>query len=282
MRTKGDGPRLWVWIAGPALAVILLAVLVGVLRDEESAGPNVGVTLYDITNDPDDFYGSTVTISSEINDILGQRSFTIGGDELLADELLVVSSAPLAEVADAPGGDPPEEGDVVQVTGEVREFKLSGAEDEIGADLNDELLADWVDTPSIVATSISVTPDVQAADENVPVTLSDLTSDPGEFYGRAVTIDGVVAETVEPSAFALADEPAREGELDPAEEGVLVVSADPALNLIEDRPVQVIGVFQEFDLEIFEEELGVELDDEAFADWDGRPAILAAEVVPAE
>ena len=235
-----------------------------------SAGPKVGVTLYDITDNTEEFYGSTVTVSGEVNEVLGPRSFTIGGEEFGGEELLVVSSVPRPD---------PEEGDVVQVTGEVQRFDVSSVERNIGFDLDGELLAPWESTPSIVADSASLTPRTRAAGENVPVTLSDLADDSSEFYGRTVTVDGFVAETVEPSVFFLGDKLAREDEEEPADEGgVLVVGGDPDLNLVEAMPVQVVGVFQEFDLATFEEELGTDLEDGLYDDWDGRPAILAAEV----
>ncbi len=116
----------------------------------------------------------------------------------------------------------------------------------------------------------------QSAGPEAGVTISDITDNPEEYYDSTVTVSGEVGELIGPRAFTIGTEDDLGGG-----EGVLVVSGDPALNLVEGMPVQVIGVFWEFDLEIFEEELGVELD-EAFADWDGRPAILAAEVVPAE
>ena len=109
--------------------------------------------------------------------------------------------------------------------------------------------------------------------------LADLTNDPEEYYGRSVTVDGVVGETVEPNAFVLADEAVLEDDVLEDAEGVLVVSGpDAAPNLAEGEAVQVVGTLREFDLAAFEEDLGVDLDDALYKEG-GRPAIAAREIL---
>ncbi len=57
---------------------------------------------------------------------------------------------------------------------------------------------------------------------------------------------------------------------------VLVIGAPAAVGaLAEDDRVMVAGPVRRFVLVDVERELGVDLDDEAFDDWEGRPAILA-------
>lgn len=275
MKTKSEGMRLWAWILGPMLAVVSLVVLIALFRDAESAGPEAGVALYDIADDPTEFYGTTVTVSGEVNEVLGPRSFTIGDEELL-----VVSSAPLPEVVDRPGELPLSGGDVVKVTGRVRNFDVFEVEREIGADLDDELLDAWAATPSIVADSVSLEPAARVAGKSVPVALSGIADAPEEFLGQIIMVDGAAAEAVGPNAFVIVDDGAYEKvDRDPLGSGVLVVTGgDPIPDPTEERPVEVTGILREFGPAAFEEELGIELDDGLYAGWDGRPAIAARSV----
>ena len=303
MKTKGSelqgsGFPLWVWVVGPALALIAVVVLVALLREgeepadpgefDESGPPAVypdeiedlgpGVTLYELNDNPEEYYGSTVTVGGEVSYVLGPHAFLmVTRFGVSADDMLVISPVPLSEIADRSGDAPLSQGDAVQVTGEVREFELPGVEREIGVDLDDELLDYREGTSSIVASSVSAEPLIPEAVE--PVVLADLTNDPEEYYGRSVTVDGVVGETVEPNAFVLADEAVLEDDVLEDAEGVLVVSGpDAAPNLAEGEAVQVVGTLREFDLAAFEEDLGVDLDDALYKEG-GRPAIAAREIL---
>lgn len=189
MKTKGSDPQgsgfpLWVWIVGPALALIAVVVLVALLREgeepaapgefDESGPPAVypgeiddlgpGVTLYELTDNPEEYYGSTVTVSGQVSYILGPHALLmVTSFGVSADDMLVISPIPLSEITDQSGDAPLSQGDAVQVTGEAREFELPSVEQEIGVDLDDELLDYREGTPSIVASSISLEPPVPEA-----------------------------------------------------------------------------------------------------------------------
>ena len=183
MSTKGGrkGGRLpwWAWIIIPALAIIALVVLLAVLRPGEDTvgevdepGPPAvrpeevgdvapGVSMYQISENPQEYYGSTVTVTGEVSEILGSNSFLmVERFGVSGDDLLVVSSVPLSEVGGQSGDAPLAVGHAVEVTGEVREFELVSVEQEIGADLNDEVLDAWDGVTSIIASSISLDPPV--------------------------------------------------------------------------------------------------------------------------
>ena len=59
-------------------------------EDGESAGPNVAVSISDITADPSEYYGERVTVSGLVTDELDSNSFAIGGDDLFGDQALPV------------------------------------------------------------------------------------------------------------------------------------------------------------------------------------------------
>ena len=67
----------------PVLLAVLAMLLFAACDEEESKAPDTGVTAEDVTDQPGDFLGEAVTVSGAIEEVVGQRAFTIGDDELL-------------------------------------------------------------------------------------------------------------------------------------------------------------------------------------------------------
>jgi hypothetical protein len=118
------------------LATIVAAIIVGIIvwvvwtsLDEDSAGPEAGVTLNAITEEPERFFGQTVTISGVAEEDFA-RAFVIGGGAA-GEELLVLP----ADGVQAPNVS---EDDVLQVTGTVERY----TPEDVPA-LNDEELTGW-------------------------------------------------------------------------------------------------------------------------------------------
>lgn len=99
--------------------------------------------------------------------------------------------------------------------------------------------------------------------------LADITTNPEEFFGQTVTVDGAVARIIDPNTFVIVpqgeiDEETAEGDgeffEDPevlSEIGVLVAAQGGGTpNLTERQAVQVTGTVQEFD-SAFQEEFGL-------------------------
>lgn len=63
--------------------------------------------------DGDEFVGKTVTVSAEVSEVLGPKSFVINGDDWGDDSLLVLSAEEASSL---------QEDELVRVTGTVQEF----------------------------------------------------------------------------------------------------------------------------------------------------------------
>ncbi|PXY22661.1 hypothetical protein [Prauserella muralis] len=99
-----------------ALAVAPLgAVACG---NDDSAGGEQGADVEDIAENDyfgdEQYVGQTVTVSANVTNVLNQRSFVLSGEDYGDDSLLVVARKARKNV---------QEGDVVQVTGKVRQFR---------------------------------------------------------------------------------------------------------------------------------------------------------------
>ncbi len=155
METKpqGGGGRGWLWTVLGIVALVILAIILWVvLTGEESAGPEAGVTVSDLTQAPDQFVGQDVIVSGSIGEVLSPQAFAIGmqggeGAEGVDEgaqgessgEVLVVASnefpAILPQGSDEIFEEDVASGDFVQVAGFVVEFDVTAIEQEIGTDL---------------------------------------------------------------------------------------------------------------------------------------------------
>lgn len=92
------------------------------------------------------YAGQEVTVSAEVTETLSTDTFVIAGAEGTAVEPLLIVEEQEIQAFDT--------GEVVQVTGTVQQdFDVAGAEEELGIDLEDELYADYVGEPYLMATS---------------------------------------------------------------------------------------------------------------------------------
>lgn len=100
--------------------------------------------------------------------------------------------------------------------------------------------------------------------------VEDIHDDVGSYVGQEVTVLAEVETILSPFAFTIT------GTEDPASEPVLVVEADEWSDLEPSVPVEVFGEVQAaFVLVAFEEEIGQDLDDDFYADWEGLPYIIS-------
>ncbi len=96
----------------------------------------------------DVFVGETVTVSAEVAKVLTPSAFAIAGEGGPAPILVIASPTEAAKVTlDS----------VVKVTGRVREFAIHETERDLGVDLDDAALSDYVDEHVIVADAVEVT-----------------------------------------------------------------------------------------------------------------------------
>ena len=265
-------------IVGIIVVGLLVLFLIPVFADDGDDLGVAGATIDEITDSPGPFLGQTVTVSGEVDQVLGPRAFTIGGDDFIGeDELLVVGANDLpqligrSELPGRPAGELLAADDVVQVTGPVRRFDLAAVEREIGFDLDDGLFAEWAGRPAVVARTVRLSPRLDVEPAGVPVALPDLADDPDRYFGGRVTTAGRVTRVLGPSAVVLNDR-------------LLVAGSGDDLpgDLQEGDVIQVTGPFRRFDLGAFERELGTDLQDNLFAEFRDRPALIArsAQLVP--
>lgn len=127
-------------------------------REQVSTGPRDSVTLEELTRRPERFYNERVTVNGWVGRTISPDTFSLTSDEAAeSDETFEVEAA---LVAGGEGAVPElTEGQRVRVTGEVREFNLEKIEQEINANLDDNLYADFEEKPAILPGTVEILAD---------------------------------------------------------------------------------------------------------------------------
>ena len=108
----------------------------------EEAGqtrPAERVTIEELTDNPSEFYGESVTVNGEVIEEVEPGAFRIEGDD---GELLVVGVQQLQKIAKG-GVKEVDEGDHVRATGEVRRFKIEEVQKEVDYGIDNEYFGDF-------------------------------------------------------------------------------------------------------------------------------------------
>ena len=142
-----------------AVFAVVTAAALGGCGDEESAGPERGVTLEDVRDDnavvdddegfedPGRYEGDTVTVSGEVAVVVSDQLFRLGDEQL---------GQPQSVLVFAPGStDELDDDDLVRVTGVVRSITVDTFEDSFGISW-DPAYETWVGGHAIDASKVSV------------------------------------------------------------------------------------------------------------------------------
>ena len=129
----------------------------------------------------------------------------------------------------------------------------------------------------------STTTGEQGADVGLPAVLEN----PQRYYGQKMTLSGAVGQVIEPRAFVMVDRQTLQGgplsEVEFADSGALVVhTGGSAPDVAEPQNVRTTGTLQQFDIAAFEQQEGVNLDDELYTQYEDRPVLLITQVLPAQ
>lgn len=164
------------WIIAIIAVVIIVALLIPYLNRDD-VQPGTEVTVSDIILNSEEYINEEVAVRGEIERYIGERAFVLDTIGAVNDQILVVSASAIGTLAEtgvttatstatttATTTDeitPSEfiftyqEGTQVTVTGTVRMFNLASLEQEINADLDDDLFDEFENTPVIVANNVT-------------------------------------------------------------------------------------------------------------------------------
>ena len=188
--------------------------------------------------------GQEVTVSATVTEVVSEYAIRIGAGT--SETLLVLSAGgPLSEMGLEDAEAAAENEAVVQVTGTVRQFDPVSFEEEYGIGYTDGLYEAYEGENVIVADSITT------------------------LAGESVTVAGEVTELISTVAFRLGG----------VGWDVLVLDAAQAA-VDSGEAVQVEGTVRRFEIATIEEELGTDLDDALYEEFEGQLVLVADTVSP--
>ena len=104
----------------------------------------------EIAEDPTQYYGETLAVTGEVEEMYGVNTFTLDDDELFGGEELLVVVPNIAEVIS--------DGETVAVTGELRSFVIADLETDYDLtwdlDVQEQLEVEYADRPVLVADQV--------------------------------------------------------------------------------------------------------------------------------
>lgn len=264
------------WLAF-ALFPSLWAVQGAVFDWDQSAGPDRGVNLAEVANHPEAMWEREVTISATVERVFGLQAMLIGHNSVFIDEdMLILAPVDLNSLLDGTEREAIQAGDIARVSGVVQRFEPEKLAMELSVDSGDPAFSEYNGTSVLVAGSVQLDPPaaVGPGDKEFPnstdgydigITAFDLTDDPDGFLGEPVTVTGEIERVFSsPHAFFLSDHK------------LLVISAEPRSDLFVEATAYVTGAVRLFDLTEIEEELGINLDNDMLAGYQGELVVVAS------
>lgn len=236
---SGPAAAVPIALAGLAIIAVVAAVLLFLLwRDDDDTLTTTrqDTTVSAIAEDPQFFVGERVTVSGEVSEILTPFSYVIGGEQFVGgDELLVVGPPPAATTDEAQDRQVYPR-DIVQITGEVREFDRAELEEEWQTEFPEDVFQDYEGDVVLVGESIGLTQRVQEAGADI-VDTDEILEDPEGYYGERVSVTDEVTTVYSERVFVVGD-----GLIVIDETGVLAETA-----LEEGLSVEAAGEVVQFD-----------------------------------
>jgi hypothetical protein len=156
----GDGDYgFWgTWTGWLVLVVVALGIGLFYVQPRFYNRPEPSVLGTNVTEkiikDPQDYYGSEVTVSGEIGTRYDSYSFLLDEYEDVGHYLLVITKSPAPQASDIIDFKVADK-ETYEVTGVVRQFNILEAENEFGLNLRDEDLREWEGRPAIMASRIT-------------------------------------------------------------------------------------------------------------------------------
>jgi len=149
LKRTGYGGFMPGWLlGGVALVIVLVLIAFFASCSNPEPAPGADVTAGKIIENPNSYVGKTVTVSGEVERVLGPKAFVMDSGVNIG-ELLVVGADPFPQVPDG-GNRGYVINDTATVTGTVRMLVTADVEREIGWDLTPELKVEFNAKPVLI------------------------------------------------------------------------------------------------------------------------------------
>ncbi len=290
-----------------AVAAPILALMIGGLAGSLSAGTDMTISAGKLANNAKDYYGKTVTVKAEVEDVIDNRTFSLDEDAILtgADVLVLVPAGYTGTLA---------HDQVVTVTGKVRPFVTAELERDYhwfkdGAIVSRDSKYDFKTRPVLVATSVRtadgrdllsgaampMTSDQHVShakmsgdkhatmDHGMIISSGKLAKDGKKYYGQNVTVRAEVEDVLDSHSFTLDEDSVLAG----PDVVVIVPAGFDVSRLAHDQVVTVTGKVRPYVMAELEKDYDWFKDGKIFTtsnkvDYKTRPVLIAETITTAD
>jgi len=220
----------------------------------------------DLVETPTLYLDQTVTVEGKVGSLVESNAFYFWDEDLIdlnQERVLVVSPT-----ADGFDNFYPVEDSTARVTGTVTDFTIADVSGELDYDLNDELYEEYETVVVLIADTVTNREPVQ--------TIPQVEDYPMAFYGKTVTLEGTIGSQIDDHSFVFFDD-----QLVGIAGSIIGVDTDPVpieSDTYDDQRIRVTGVIHANNVDIVSSEYGVELDEQAWADYTERPVIAITDI----
>jgi len=278
----------------------ILALLIGGLAGSLSAGTDMTISAGKLAKNATDYYGKTVTVTAEVEDVIDNRTFTLDEDAILtgADVLVLVPAGYTGSLV---------HDQVVTVTGKVRPFVTTELEHDYhwfqgGKIVSRDSKVDFKTRPVLIAESLrtadgrdlltgrstsTMSGDKYATmghgDHGMMLSASKLSKDGKKFYGQTVTVRAEVEDVLDSHSFTLDEDSVIPG----PDVVVLVPAGFDISNLAHDQIVTVTGKVRPYVMAELEKDYdwfknGKIMTTGTKVDYKTRPVLIAETITTAD
>lgn len=221
------------------IVTIMLLLLVSAVSAQEMAV----LPADDVLDDPETYYGESITIEGDIVNLLDEDTVAIEDDDIIsADELPIIL---INDEIDLMAFD---EDSRVQAAGTLRQFVRNDIAADFDLDLTDPAYIDLEGSPVLMVENMVAL----ERDPNDPVTtLDDVLDNPDAYYNETVTVTGEIDEI---DTYGIGTAIIEDNDTFIDEQMPIFTTADAGFTLnetLEDQQVMVTGTVQQFIVQEF-------------------------------
>jgi len=278
----------------------ILALFIGGLAGSLSAGTDMTISAGKLAKNAKDYYGKTVTVKAEVEDVIDNRTFTLDEDAILtgADVLVLVPAGYTGNLA---------HDQVVTVTGKIRPFVTTELEHDYhwfegGKIISRDSKVDFKTRPVLIAESLitadgrdlltgrstsTISGDKYATmdhgDHGMMLSASKLSKDGKKYYGQNVTVRAEVEDVLDSHSFTLDEDSVIPG----PDVVVLVPAGFDISRLAHDQIVTVTGKVRPYVMAELEKDYdwfknGKIMTTSTKVDYKTRPVLVAESITTAD
>ncbi len=253
------------------LLLILLVVLIvpPSAQMQEDTDTLTPITIEDLVNSAEDYYGRQISIQGHVQDLLNVRTFVLDEGAAVENDAVVVLNTSEESFSLSLT-----DGVRVEVTGTVHmPLSQQSASDEEKQKEEAYLWKRLLVAPVMENYTNYILVEMTSARGLVLTrAIEDIADRPKAHYQQRFSVEGTIEENITENAFLLTEEELLD------EDRLLVFSSEPLPDLEQGRRARIYGTVDAFDYVDLEEALGFSLDKEIFDAYQGYTVLLAEQI----